>query len=124
MEGFEKLKWLQIYSLKFLIPCVLSSFIMKTIGLIGGMSWESSIEYYRLLNELTKKRLGGLHSAKIILYSVDFAPIENWMRNEQWDLILQELTHASQQLEKSGADFILICTNTMHKLMDQMQEKI
>lgn len=97
---------------------------MKMIGLLGGMSWESSIEYYRLLNESIKKELGGLHSARIVMYSVDFAPIEEWMREGKWSLILETLIYACRQLEKAGVDFILICTNTMHKLFEQIQDQL
>lgn len=88
---------------------------MKTIGLIGGTSWESSLEYYRLLNEFTKKRLGGLHSAKILMYSLDFGPVEQGMRTGDWEAVAQELTHGAHCLEKGGADFLLLCSNTTHK---------
>ncbi len=97
---------------------------MKTIGLIGGMSWESSLEYYRILNELIKAKLGGLSSAQCLLYSVDFKPIEHWMHNNQWDEITNHLTIIAQKLEQAGADFILICTNTMHKLVPSIQTHI
>ncbi|WP_371805197.1 aspartate/glutamate racemase family protein [Candidatus Lokiarchaeum ossiferum] len=97
---------------------------MKTIGLIGGMSWESSIEYYRILNEQIKEKLGGLHSAQCILSSVDFGPIEKWMRNEEWDKITDHLCEVAINLEKAGANLIIICTNTMHKLLDAIQLKI
>ncbi len=94
---------------------------MKTIGLIGGMSWESSLEYYRILNELIKEKLGGLSSAHCLLYSVDFKPIEQWMHNNKWDEIANHLTNIAQKLEHAGADFVVICTNTMHKLVPQIQ---
>ncbi len=97
---------------------------MKTIGLIGGMSWESTAEYYRLINEEIKERMGGLHSAKCLLYSVDFGEIELFMRTGQWEKIAEELINAARILESGGADFILLCTNTMHKLYDQIQEEI
>jgi len=97
---------------------------MKTIGLIGGMSWESSLEYYRILNELIKEKLGGLSSAQCLLYSVDFKPIEHWMHRNQWDEIATQLTIIAQKLEQAGADFILICTNTMHKLVPSIQTHI
>jgi len=97
---------------------------MKTIGLIGGMSWESSLEYYRILNELIKEKLGGLSSAQCLLYSVDFKPIEQWMHNDKWDEIANHLTIIAQKLEQAGADFIIICTNTMHKLVPQIQAHI
>ncbi len=97
---------------------------MKTIGLIGGMSWESTAEYYRLINEDIKERMGGLHSAKCLLYSVDFGEIELCMRTGQWDKIGEELINAAKVLENGGAGFILLCTNTMHKLYDQIQKEI
>jgi aspartate racemase len=97
---------------------------MKTIGLIGGMSWESSIEYYRIINETTREKLGGLHSAKSIMVSVEFAEIENLQHRNRWDDAAEILIMAAQGLEKAGADFALICTNTMHKLYDEIQEKI
>ena len=88
---------------------------MKTIGLIGGMSWESTVTYYQVINETIKKELGGLHSAKIILYSVDFAEIEECQSKGEWERSAEILGEAAQALETAGADFILICTNTMHK---------
>ena len=95
---------------------------MKTIGMLGGMSWESSIEYYRIVNQATKMRLGGLHSAKCIMYSVDFAEIEAFQRENRWDAAEKIMTRAATSLEKGGADFIIICTNTMHKLADAVQD--
>lgn len=97
---------------------------MKTIGLIGGMSWESSSEYYRIINEEVKERLGGLHSAKCILYSVDFEEIEVCQRNGEWEKTARLLSDAAQSLEAAGADFIVICTNTMHKVADSIKECI
>ncbi|MBS8264261.1 aspartate/glutamate racemase family protein [Mesobacillus boroniphilus] len=97
---------------------------MKTIGMIGGMSWESSSEYYRIINEEIKRRLGGLHSAKCILYSVDFDEIEKCQSENRWDEAGQILGDAAFSLEKAGAGFILICTNTMHKVIDQISQKI
>ncbi len=91
---------------------------VKTIGLIGGMSWESSAMYYRLLNEQVKQQLGSLHSAKCILYSVDFQEIEYYQANEQWQNAGEILGEAAWSLEKAGADFIVICTNTMHKVIE------
>ncbi|MDU2904238.1 MAG: aspartate/glutamate racemase family protein [Veillonella sp.] len=88
---------------------------MKTIGLIGGMSWESTITYYQVLNETIKQALGGLHSAKCILYSVDFEEIEKCQANGDWNRSAEILSDAAQSLEKAGADYIVICTNTMHK---------
>ncbi|MGE7839874.1 aspartate/glutamate racemase family protein [Lysinibacillus sp. NPDC093712] len=97
---------------------------MKTIGLIGGMSWESSAMYYRLLNEKVQQQLGGLHSAKCILYSVDFQEIEHYQANGQWQNAGEILGEAALSLEKAGADFIVICTNTMHKVMDVIEKNI
>ena len=97
---------------------------MKTIGLIGGMSWESTVEYYRAINEGIKKSLGGLHSAKIILYSVDFEPIERLQREEDWEGTAKILTEAALSVQAAGADFLLICTNTMHKVAPQIEKAI
>ena len=91
---------------------------MKTIGLIGGMSWDSSAEYYRLINEAVKERLGGLHSAQLLLYSVDFAAIERLQHRGDWDAAGAILADAARRLERGGADFLLLCTNTMHKVAD------
>ncbi len=93
---------------------------MKTIGLIGGMSWESSIEYYRIINETAKEKLGGLHSAKSLMVTVDFAEIEKLQHEDRWDEAGQILVKCAQDLERGGADFIVLCTNTMHKLADQI----
>lgn len=97
---------------------------MKTIGLIGGMSWESTVEYYRLINEEVKNRLGGFHSAKCVLYSVDFAEIETYQHTGEWDRAAQVLGEAAQNVERAGADFVLLCTNTMHKVFETMQNHI
>jgi aspartate racemase len=97
---------------------------MKTVGLIGGMSWESTAEYYRLLNELTRERLGGLHSARCVLYSVDFAEIEQMQTQGRWEEAGEILAAAARALEKAGADMLLICTNTMHKVADQVQAAV
>lgn len=97
---------------------------MKTIGLIGGMSWESTVTYYKLINETVKEKLGGFHSAKILLYSVDFAEIEECQAQGEWDQSAAILAHAAKSLEKAGADFIIICTNTMHKVAPQIQMQI
>ncbi|MGW1123644.1 aspartate/glutamate racemase family protein [Streptomyces sp. NPDC002526] len=93
---------------------------MKTIGLIGGMSWESTAEYYRLLNEGVRERLGGLHSAKCVLYSVDFAEIERLQVAGRWTEAGDMLADAARSLRAAGADLLLICTNTMHKVADQV----
>lgn len=97
---------------------------MKTIGLIGGMSWESSVEYYRIINEEVKNRLGGLHSAKCLLYSVDFAEIERYQAEGDWESAGKILGEVASSLEKAGAEFIVICTNTMHKVIDFIEAKI
>ena len=97
---------------------------MKTIGLIGGMSWESTASYYQLINETIKEKLGGLHSAKILLYSVDFAEIERYQASGDWDKSAGFLSQIAQNLEQAGADFIVICTNTMHKVAPQIQKTI
>ena len=93
---------------------------MKTIGLIGGMSWESSIEYYRIINETAKEKLGGLHSAKSLMVTVDFAEIEKLQHADRWEEAGQILVKCAQDLERGGADFIVLCTNTMHKLADKI----
>lgn len=97
---------------------------MKTIGLIGGMSWESSIEYYRIINETVRVKLGGLHSAKSVMYSVDFAEIEALQQEGRWEDATNLMIDAAHQVERGGADFLLICTNTMHKMADEVQENI
>lgn len=93
---------------------------MKIIGLIGGMSWESTLEYYRIINEKVKERLGGLHSAKCLLYSVDFAEIEELQHQGKWQEATHMMIDAAQRVENGGADFLLICTNTMHKMADEV----
>lgn len=95
---------------------------MKTIGLLGGMSWQSTIPYYRIINETVKQRLGGLHSAKIVLYSVNFAEIERMQRAGDWQAAGQLLAQAAKSLEAAGADFIVLCTNTMHKVAGAIEE--
>ncbi len=97
---------------------------MKTIGLIGGMSWESTTSYYRIINETIKEQLGGLHSAKILLYSVDFAEIEECQANGNWDKSAKILSDIAKCLEVAGADNIVICTNTMHKVAPQIEKEI
>jgi aspartate racemase len=97
---------------------------MMTIGLIGGMSWESTVTYYQIVNEVTKKELGGLHSAKCILYSVDFQEIEALQASGEWEKSGELLAEAAYRLEKAGADFIVICTNTMHKVADIIKNRI
>ncbi len=97
---------------------------MKTIGLVGGMSWESSLEYYRLINQLTRERLGGMHSAQCLMYSVDFAPLEEMQRDDRWDEAALALIDAARRVEAGGADFLLMCTNTMHRMADEVQAAI
>lgn len=97
---------------------------MKTIGLIGGMSWESTVTYYQVINETVKEALGGLHSAKILLYSVDFDEIERCQSAGEWDKSADILADAARRLETAGADFIVICTNTMHKVAAQVRQRV
>ncbi len=93
---------------------------MKTIGLLGGMSWESTALYYQQINELVKEKLGGLHSAKIAMYSLDFQEIEELQHAGQWDATGEILSKAAEQVQAAGADFLIICTNTMHKVAPQI----
>lgn len=97
---------------------------MKTIGLIGGMSWESSIEYYRIINQEAKKRLGGLHSAECMMFSFDFAEIEDLQMKDDWETATQRMIQAAQQVERGGGQCIVICTNTMHKMADDVQNAV
>jgi aspartate racemase len=97
---------------------------VRTIGLLGGMSWESSIEYYRLLNEAVRDRLGRLHSAECLMWSVDFAAIERLQREGDWDEAASRLAAIAQRLEGAGAECLVLCTNTMHRLADQVQAAI
>ncbi|MCJ7660909.1 MAG: aspartate/glutamate racemase family protein [Anaerolineales bacterium] len=97
---------------------------MKTIGLIGGMSWESSIEYYRIINETVRDKLGGLHSSKNVMYSLDFAEIEALQNQNRWEEATQLMIDAAQNVQNGGADFVLICTNTMHKMAEDVQKHI
>ncbi len=97
---------------------------MKTIGLIGGMSWESSVQYYRIINETVKARLGGFHSAKSVMVSVDFAEIEALQHEGRWEEAGHLMAEAAQSLERAGADCVVLCTNTMHKLADRIQAGI
>ncbi len=106
------------------MPTLKEKQTMKTIGMIGGMSWESSLEYYRILNETVKARLGGLHSAKCIMYSVDFAEIEALQHQGKWDEATEMMIDAAKRVENGGADFLIICTNTMHKMADEVQQNI
>ncbi|OEU48809.1 MAG: aspartate racemase [Desulfobulbaceae bacterium S3730MH12] len=97
---------------------------MKTIGLLGGMSWESTVGYYRAINAGVKNRLGGLHSAKIAMYSVDFEPIEKLQHAGDWKGTARILCEAARSVESAGADFLLICTNTMHKVAPEIEKSI
>ena len=97
---------------------------MKTIGLLGGMSWESTLGYYRIINEGVKNTLGGLHSAKIAMYSVDFEPIEQLQHAGDWEGTAKILTEAAQNIQAAGADVLLICTNTMHKIAPEIETTI
>ena len=97
---------------------------MKTIGILGGMSWESSIEYYRIINEEVNHRLGGVHSAKILMYSVDFAEIEALQHAGRWDEATAFMVDAAQRIERGGADFLVIATNTMHKMAEEVAAAI
>ena len=97
---------------------------MKTLGLIGGMSWESSVLYYQLINQTVKQHLGGLHSAKIILYSVDFCEVEHLQASGQWDAAGALLADVAQRLAGAGADGLVLCTNTMHKVADAIQNAV
>ncbi len=97
---------------------------MRTIGLLGGMSWESTAIYYRLANELVRERLGGLHSARLLMLSVDFAPIEEMQVDGRWDEAGELLAAEARRLEAGGADLLVLCTNTMHKVADTVQEAV
>jgi aspartate racemase len=97
---------------------------VKTIGLLGGMSWESTETYYRIINEEVKRRLGGLHSAEICLYSVDFDPIEKLQHAGNWAATAEILSQAAKRIESGGADFLVICTNTMHKVAAEIEGRI
>jgi len=97
---------------------------MKTIGMIGGMSWESSLEYYRVVNQTIKEKLGGFHSAKCILYSVNFDEVEKLQHQGDWESLTRLMIDAAHRVKKAGADFLVICTNTMHKMADEVQDAI
>jgi len=97
---------------------------MRTMGLIGGMSWESTVSYYKIVNTVVKERLGGLHSARCVLYSVDFQELEECLRQGNWDRIADILSEAGHSLEKAGAEFAVICTNTMHNVARQVEERL
>jgi aspartate racemase len=97
---------------------------MKMIGLIGGMSWESSVEYYRIINQTVQQKLGDLHSARCILYSFDFQEIEQLQHRGEWEKLTELMIHAAQRLEEVSAELIVICTNTMHKMAEDVQDSV
>lgn len=97
---------------------------MQTIGLIGGMSWESSSQYYRLINQSVQKKLGGVHSARCVMVSVDFALIEKLQHQGEWDRLQRHMTDAARQLQNGGADFIVLCTNTMHRFAQAIEAAV
>src|SRR5512147_1937534 len=97
---------------------------MKTIGLLGGMSWESTVPYYRILNRTVAEQLGGLHSAKVLLHSVDFHEIEELQHTDRWDEAGRLLAEAAAGLEGAGADFLVLCTNTMHKVAPAIEARV
>ncbi len=97
---------------------------MKTLGLLGGMSWESTVTYYRLINQRIGRRLGGLHSAELLLYSVDFEPIEQLQHAGDWDAAAHQLIAAARSIERAGAEGLMICTNTMHKVYEAVDDAI
>ncbi len=97
---------------------------MKTIGLIGGMSWASSAQYYRIINEEMQRRLGGVHSARSLMLSVDFGEIEKLQHEGDWERLTEEMVEAAKALERGGADFILLCTNTMHRMASEMAASV
>jgi aspartate racemase len=97
---------------------------MKTIGLVGGMSWESTAEYYRIINQRVKEKAGGFHSGKIVMVSVDFDEVETRQHRGEWQELTAMMVDAAQRVERAGADFVLICTNTMHLMADDVQKSI
>lgn len=97
---------------------------MKTIGLIGGLSWQSSLEYYRIINEIVRQRLGGLHSARIVMHSFDLAEMAAFQEEGDWESAAKSIIRAAQKLEAAGANVLIICTNTMHKVADEVQRDI
>jgi len=98
--------------------------LMKVIGLIGGMSWNSTLEYYRIINELFARRLGGLHSARLVLYNLDFDEIQRAQHKGRWDDTANILVDAGNAVKRAGAEFLVICTNTMHKVADDVEERV
>jgi len=98
--------------------------MMRTIGLVGGMSWESTAEYYRIINESVRDRLGGTHSARLVLHSVDFHEIEQFQHNSQWNQATAAMIDAARSVELGGAECLVICTNTMHRMADEIQAAV
>ncbi|HVY86656.1 MAG TPA: aspartate/glutamate racemase family protein [Caulobacterales bacterium] len=97
---------------------------LQLLGLIGGMSWESTTHYYQVLNRMTRERLGGRHSARLLLWSVDFAPVAEKQEAGQWDALAEELSEAARRLEGAGAEALVICANTMHLMADQVADAV
>ena len=97
---------------------------MKTIGLIGGMSWESSAEYYRIINQAMREALGGVHSARSLMFSVDFGVVERLQHDGEWEELTRQMIDAARRLERGGADFFLLCTNTMHRMADEVAKNV
>src|SRR5215212_10252946 len=97
---------------------------MRTIGLLGGMSWESTLHYYRLINEEVRRRLGDLHSAELVMYSVDFQPIARMQSEGRWEDAGELLADGAARLERGGADFVVLCTNTMHKVASAIEARV
>ncbi len=97
---------------------------MRTIGLLGGMSWESSVEYYRIINQEVRERLGGTHSAKTVMYSVDFHEIEDLQHRNEWDALTKKMVDGARMVEAGGAGCLLICTNTMHRMAEEVQAAV
>lgn len=97
---------------------------MRTIGMIGGMSWESTAHYYRIINQEVRERIGGLHSARCVLLSLDFSPIAALQKEGRWDALTQEMVNAARALERGGADSVMICTNTMHLMADEVAASV
>ena len=97
---------------------------MRTIGLIGGMSWQSTIPYYRIINETVQARLGGLHSARLLLYSVDFQPLEDLQRRGDWTMAGERMAQAARSLAAGGAEFLVLCTNTMHRVAPAIEAAV
>ncbi|MFT5720570.1 MAG: aspartate racemase [Motiliproteus sp.] len=113
-----------VHDLVYVLPNINGDYWMKTVGLLGGMSWESTAGYYKAINEGVRNRLGGLHSAQIVMFSVDFEPIEKMQHQGDWNGAALILSEAARKIELAGADFLLICTNTMHKIAPQIEQAV